>query len=95
MSRTLALNHSVNYFTLCKGIRFQNLGNFCLYESGLREKFVLESGILGFGIRNTAQGIRKPTDNWNPKSKCVTYSIVDLLDNLPGANVESYSNLIR
>ena len=63
---------------------FQNQGIFCLYESGLREKFVLESGILGFGIRNTAQGIRNPTDDWNPKSKCVTYSIVDLLDNLPG-----------
>ena len=42
---------------------FQNLGNFCFYESGLREKFVLESGILGFRIRNTAQGIRNPTDD--------------------------------
>ena len=38
--------HIVNYFTLCKESRFQNQGNFCLYESGLREKFVLESGIL-------------------------------------------------
>jgi len=24
------------------------------------------SGILGFGIRNTAQGIRNPTNDWNP-----------------------------
>ena len=30
-------------------------------------KFLLvESGILGFGIRNTAQGIRNPTKDWNP-----------------------------
>ena len=36
-------------------------------ESG---KFLLvESGILGFGIRNTAQGIRNPTYDWNPESK--------------------------
>ena len=25
----------------------------------------MESGILGFGIRNTAQGIRNPTNDWN------------------------------
>ena len=27
---------------------------------------LVESGILGFGIRNTAQGIRNPTKDWNP-----------------------------
>ena len=33
-------------------------------------KFLLvESGILGFGIRNTAQGIQNPTKDWNPESK--------------------------
>ena len=26
---------------------------------------IMESGILGFGIRNTAQGIRNPSNNWN------------------------------
>ena len=26
-------------------------------------------GILGFGIRNTALGIRNPTNDWNPESK--------------------------
>ena len=32
-------------------------------------KFLLvESEILGFGIRNTAQGIRDPTIDWNPES---------------------------
>ena len=29
----------------------------------------MESGILGFGIRNTAQGVRDPTNYWNPKFK--------------------------
>ena len=31
----------------------------------------MESGILGFGIRNTAQGIRNPNNEWNPESKTV------------------------
>ena len=36
-------------------------------ESG---KFLLvKSGILGFGIRNTAQGIQNPSNDWNPESK--------------------------
>ena len=44
------------------------------FESKIRipesKKFLLvESGILGFWIRNTAQGIRNPTNNWNPESK--------------------------
>ena len=26
----------------------------------------VESGILDFGIRNTAQGIRNPPKDWNP-----------------------------
>ena len=29
----------------------------------------MESGILVFGIRSTAQGIRSPTNDWNPESK--------------------------
>ena len=34
-------------------------------ESG---KFLnMGSGILCFGIRNTAQGIRNPTKDWNPE----------------------------
>ena len=36
-----------------------NLGNF----------FLLQSGTLGFGIRNTAQGILNVTTDCNPKSK--------------------------
>ena len=30
---------------------------------------LMESGIPGFGIRNTAHGIRNPTNDWNPESK--------------------------
>ena len=33
------------------------------------ENFVVDSGILGFGIWDTAQGIRNPTDDWNPESR--------------------------
>ena len=29
----------------------------------------MESTILGFGIQNTAKGIRNPTNDWNPESK--------------------------
>ena len=35
-------------------------------ESG--KGLLVESGILGFGIRNTAQGIRNPTKDWNLES---------------------------
>ena len=34
-----------------------------------REFLLLESGIPGLGIRNTARGIQNPTNNWNPESK--------------------------
>ena len=43
----------------CKGIRIPESRNFLL----------VESGILGFGIRNPALGIRNPTKDWNPESK--------------------------
>ena len=46
-------------FTLCKGVRVPESGKFWL----------VESGILGFGIQNTAQGIRNPTEEWNPESE--------------------------
>ena len=38
-------------------------------ESGIRKTLLVESGILGFGIRNTALGIRNSTNDWNPESK--------------------------
>ena len=30
---------------------------------------LVESGILGYGIRNSAQGIRNPAKDWDPESK--------------------------
>ena len=48
----------VGYVAPCKGIRIPESRNFLL----------VESGILGFGIRNPAQGIRNPTKGWNPES---------------------------
>ena len=57
----------------------QNPGNFCswnpesgkflLVESGIREILPVESGVLGFGIRNIALRIGNPTNDWNPESK--------------------------
>ena len=41
---------------------------FLLVESGIWEFFC---GILGFGIWNTIQGIRNPTNAWNPESRQV------------------------
>ena len=34
-----------------------------------RKVSLVETGILGFGIRNIAQGIRNLTNDWNPESK--------------------------
>ena len=42
----------------CKGIRIPESTNFLL----------VESGILGFGIRNPALRICNPTKDWNPES---------------------------
>ena len=48
-------------FTPCKGIRNP--------ESGIRDIFLVEAENLGLGIRNTAEGIRNFTNDWNPESK--------------------------
>ena len=49
-------------------------------ESG---KFLLvESGILGFGIRNSDQGIRNPTNDWNPESTAWNPESKTVLDSL-------------
>ena len=45
--------------TPCKGIRIPESRKF----------LSLESGILGFGIRNPALRIRNPTKDWNPESR--------------------------
>ena len=46
-------------FAPCKEIRIPESMKFLL----------VESGILGFGIQNTAVGIRNPTEDWNPESR--------------------------
>ena len=35
-------------------------------ETRMGESFLVETGILGFAIRETAEGIRNPTNDWNP-----------------------------
>jgi len=52
---------------LCKGIRIQaEPAEFCMRNCTELGKILIgESGILGFGIQNTAQGIRNPTYDWN------------------------------
>ena len=45
--------------TLCKKIRIPEPMNLS----------VLESGILGLGIRNPALGILQPANDWNPESR--------------------------
>ena len=48
---------------------FQNPRNFCVWNSESVNFLLFGSGILGFGIRNTAQGIRNLTNYWNAESK--------------------------
>ena len=53
-------------------VRPQTLFSSCkeIWIPGSSGIFVLvESGILVFGIRNTAQGIQNPTNDWNSESK--------------------------
>ena len=44
----------------CKGFRILELANSLLLEPGIRNVWLVESGIPSFGIRNPAQGV------WNP-----------------------------
>lgn len=48
---------------------FQNPGIFFLWNPESGNVLLVEFGILGFGIRNTVQGIRNPTDDCNPESR--------------------------
>ena len=44
----------------CMGMPILKSGTFLLVESGILKICLVESGILGFAIWNTAQGIRNP-----------------------------------
>ena len=46
-------NLAQDLFTPCKGLQIPESGKI----------FLVESGIVGFGIYNTAQGFRNPADN--------------------------------
>ena len=39
---------------------------FLVVETRMGVSFLVEIGILGFAIRETAEGIRNPTNDWNP-----------------------------
>ena len=62
-------------FALTLGYRYPSLNNtaqeikLLLAETGIQQMFALESGILGFVIRNTAQGFRNSANDWSPESK--------------------------
>ena len=47
----------------------QDPGNFCFWTLESQKVLLMESGILVFGIRNTAQGIRNPVNDWFSESK--------------------------
>ena len=49
-------------------MRFRNPGYFCLWDSEFGKILQVKSGILGFRIRNTAQGIRNLINDWNLES---------------------------
>ena len=42
---------------------FRNARNFCEWNSESEIFLLVGSGNLGFGIRNTAQGVRNPTND--------------------------------
>ena len=44
-----------------------NIEGIGILQSG--KLLLVESGILGFGIRKTAERIRNLTSDWNPESK--------------------------
>ena len=50
-------------FTPCKGLQTPEFGRFCLWSPEFGKIFLVDSGIVGFGIQNTAQGFRNPANN--------------------------------
>ena len=50
-----------------KRIRIKESRKFLLVvETRMGVSFLVETEILGFAIRETAEGIRNPTNDWNP-----------------------------
>ena len=69
---------------------FRNPGNFCIWNSESCKFLLVESGILGLGIRNTGVGIRNPSSTekdlesskWNPESTAWNPESKSVLDSL-------------
>ena len=53
-------------FRIQDWLGFPPLGSIGIVEYQIQQVYFVESGILGFGIRKTAQGIRNPTNDKNP-----------------------------
>ena len=53
----------------CKGIRIPEYKKVLLVESRIQENLFALSGILSFGIQNTAQGMQNSSKDWNAESK--------------------------
>ena len=61
-------------FTICissheRESGFKTPAIFCKWNPDSRKILPVESGILGLGIRNTAQGIRNLSNDWDPEYK--------------------------
>ena len=69
----------------CKGIRIPEFG----------KTLVVESGILDFGIRNTAQGILNSTNDWNPESKFHRSRIQYLESGIQGLESRIEDSLVK
>ena len=50
-----------------KGIRIPDSEKFCFWNAESGKILLVESRTMGFGIRNTAQGIHNHTNDWNPE----------------------------
>ena len=66
-----------------KVIRVPEAGKFSL----------VECGILGFGIRNSVQGIRNPTNDWNPEFTAWNPESKTVLDSLTWDDMYSETRL--
>ena len=68
-----------------------DLSKYFLYYISF-QVLLVESGILAcFGIQNTAQEIRNPTDDWNPESKFHWQRIRDSVPGIPKSRGQDYT----
>ena len=80
-----SLGISLQDFFLSKSVwnpgRVRNPRKFCLPEYGIQQSFALKGGILGFGTRNTAQGIwNSPTIGIQNQSSTIKESEMQYME---------------